>query len=236
MTPRNSSAEFPVEIIRPGPPTLVTIGHIRLLDAGPRAIKRLFDLLCAVFLGLAALLPSLLIALAIILDSPGPVFFRHARVGRGRKPFRIWKFRTMVEDAGPRLSEYLATHPERANEWARTHKLKEDPRTTRVGRFLRKTSLDELPQLWNVLCGDMSLIGPRPIVAQEVSKYGVKYALYAQVLPGITGLWQVSGRNDTHYARRVDLDCQYIRNWSLAWDLKILFKTIFVVARGHGAY
>jgi lipopolysaccharide/colanic/teichoic acid biosynthesis glycosyltransferase len=157
-------------------------------------------------------------------------------VGKGRRAFRLWKFRSMSVDAGARLAECLAANPERDREWARTRKLRADPRVTRVGRFLRRTSLDELPQLWNVLRGDMSLIGPRPIVSQEASKYGVGFALYSQVLPGLTGLWQVSGRNDTHYGRRVELDCQYIRNWTVALDLKILLKTAAVVARGRGAY
>jgi len=225
-----------VEAVRPAGATLLTIGAPRLLGVGPRRIKRIFDLVFAALLALAAALPALLIALAIILDSRGPVFFGHTRVGRGRRSFRLWKFRSMSDDAHARLAEYLAANPGRAREWARTHKLRADPRVTRVGRFLRKTSLDELPQLWNVLWGDMSLIGPRPIVSQEASKYGVGFALYSQVLPGLTGLWQVSGRNDMHYGRRVDLDCQYIRNWTVALDLKILLRTAGVVARGRGAY
>jgi Undecaprenyl-phosphate galactose phosphotransferase WbaP len=214
----------------------LTIGAPKLLGGGPQRFKRVFDLIFAALLALAAALPALLIALAIALDSPGPVLFGHTRVGKGRRAFRLWKFRTMSDDAGARLAEYLAANPGRAREWAQTQKLRADPRVTRVGRFLRKTSLDELPQLWNVLRGDMSLIGPRPIVSQETPRYGVGFALYAQVLPGLTGLWQVSGRNDTHYSRRVDLDCQYIRNWSVALDLKILAKTAGVVARGRGAY
>jgi Undecaprenyl-phosphate galactose phosphotransferase WbaP len=236
MMPRNRPAVASAESVWPAGATLLTIGAPRLLGAGPRRIKRVFDLVFAALLALAAALPALLIALAIILDSRGPVFFVHTRIGKGRRPFRLWKFRSMTDDAGARLAEYLAANPERDREWARTHKLRADPRVTRVGRFLRKTSLDELPQLWNVLRGDMSLIGPRPIVSQEASKYGVGFALYSQVLPGLTGLWQVSGRNDTHYSRRVDLDCQYIRNWSVALDLKILLKTAGVVARGRGAY
>jgi Undecaprenyl-phosphate galactose phosphotransferase WbaP len=214
----------------------LTIGSARLLGAGPRRVKRVFDLVFAALLALASALPALLIALAIALDSRGPVFFGHTRVGKGRRSFKLWKFRSMRDDADARLAEYLAANPLRAHEWAGAHKLRADPRVTRVGRFLRKTSLDELPQLWNVLRGDMSLIGPRPIVSQEAPKYGVGLALYSQVLPGLTGLWQVSGRNDTHYSRRVDLDCQYIRNWTVALDLKILLKTAAVVVRGHGAY
>ena len=156
--------------------------------------------------GLLAFVPGVLIALAIAIDSRGPVFFAHRRVGEARRTFRLWKFRSMVRDADALLERYLRQHPERASEWERTHKLKDDPRVTRVGRFLRKTSLDELPQLWNVLRGDMSMVGPRPIVAAEIAKYGPAFGLYSQVLPGLTGLWQVSGRNDTHYGRRVELD------------------------------
>jgi len=114
--------------------------------------------------------------------------------------------------------------------------LREDPRVTRVGRFLRKTSLDELPQLWNVLRGEMSMVGPRPIVAAEIAKYGAGFSLYSQALPGLTGLWQVSGRNDLDYSRRVHLDCHYIRRWSVALDLRILLRTVRVVLLGHGAY
>ena len=231
MMPRNKTAAA----VWPAA-TLLTIGAPQLMGAGPRRVKRAFDLALAALLALAAALPALAIAVAIALDSRGPVFFRHTRVGKGRRPFTLWKFRSMREDAGARLAEYLAADPSRAREWDRTHKLRADSRVTRVGRFLRKTSLDELPQLWNVLRGEMSLIGPRPIVSQEAAKYGVGFALYAQVLPGLTGLWQVSGRNDTYFSRRVDLDCQYIRNWTVALDLKILLKTAGVVARGRGAY
>jgi Undecaprenyl-phosphate galactose phosphotransferase WbaP len=198
--------------------------------------KRVFDIAAVALLGLLALIPGALIALAIAIDSRGPVFFAHDRVGRGRRTFRLWKFRSMAPDADARLERYLLEHPERASEWERTHKLKDDPRVTRVGRLLRRTSLDELPQLWNVLRGDMSMVGPRPIVAAEIAKYGPAFGLYSQVLPGLTGLWQVSGRNDTHYSRRVELDCQYIRNWSAPRDLGILLKTAVVVVRGRGAY
>ena len=236
MMPRNRLAGAPAEAVWPAGATLVTIDAPSLPGVGPQRIKRVFDLIFAALLALAAALPGLLIALAIVLDSRGPVFFGHTRVGKGRRAFRLWKFRSMTVDAGARLAEDLAANPGRAREWARTHKLRADPRVTRVGRFLRKTSLDELPQLWNVLRGDMSLIGPRPIVSQEASKYGVSFALYSQVLPGLTGFWQVSGRNDTHYSRRVDLDCQYIRNWTVGLDLKILLKTASVVVRGRGAY
>jgi Undecaprenyl-phosphate galactose phosphotransferase WbaP len=214
----------------------IVLDRTGLLGSGSRLFKRVFDLMLVALLGSLALVPGLLIALAIVFDSRGPVFFAHRRVGRARRTFRLWKFRSMVRDADALLERYLRQHPERASEWERTHKLKDDPRVTRVGRFLRKTSLDELPQLWNVLRGDMSMVGPRPIVAAEAPKYGPAFGLYSQVLPGLTGLWQVSGRNDTQYSRRVELDCHYIRNWSASRDLEILLKTAGVIARGRGAY
>jgi lipopolysaccharide/colanic/teichoic acid biosynthesis glycosyltransferase len=134
------------------------------------------------------------------------------------------------------FQEYLRRNPDLAREWRLSHKLRNDPRITRVGRFLRKTSLDELPQLWNVLRGDMSMVGPRPIVFEEVAKYGPAFALYSLVSPGLTGLWQVSGRNDTNYHRRVELDSHYIRHWRPWLDARILLQTVCVVFRGHGAY
>jgi Undecaprenyl-phosphate galactose phosphotransferase WbaP len=199
-------------------------------------LRRAFDIAFASLLGLAALPFGLLIALAIRLESRGPVFFAHTRVGRGQKPFRLWKFRSMAPGADETLRKLLEEDPERAREWALTRKLRNDPRVTRVGRFLRRTSLDELPQLWNVVRGDMSMVGPRPIVAEEVSRYGPAIMLYAQVAPGLTGLWQVSGRNDTHYSRRVALDSDYIRNRTLAMDFSILLNTVRVVVCGRGAY
>lgn len=142
----------------------------------------------------------------------------------------------MVKDADEVLKEYLEKHPELREEWERDQKLRSDPRVTRIGRILRQTSLDELPQLWNVLRGEMSLVGPRPIVQDEVIKYGEKFALYIKVKPGMTGLWQVSGRNDTTYQERVNLDTYYIRNWSLWLDLYILARTAWVVLTRKGAY
>jgi Undecaprenyl-phosphate galactose phosphotransferase WbaP len=199
-------------------------------------MKRSLDIAFAILLALAALPLGVVIALAIMLDSRGPVFFRHERLGRHRRPFLLWKFRTMRVGNDDTFREHLDRNPELAREWRLTHKLRSDPRITRVGRFLRKTSLDELPQLWNVLRGEMSLVGPRPIVRDEVAKYGAAVALYSLVSPGLTGLWQVSGRNDTHYRRRVQLDTHYIRYWTPWLDGKILLRTVQVVLRGHGAY
>lgn len=198
--------------------------------------KRAMDiLLCAA--GSVILLPlGLLLALAIRLDSPGPVFYRQRRIGREGREVRIFKFRTMVSNADAVLEEMLAHNLDLKKEWECDHKLKHDPRITRVGRFLRKVSLDELPQLINVVTGDMSLVGPRPIVASEVHKYGPVYEEYCMVRPGITGLWQISGRNNTTYAERVAYDHYYINNWSVWMDLWILAKTVPVVITGYGAY
>jgi lipopolysaccharide/colanic/teichoic acid biosynthesis glycosyltransferase len=142
----------------------------------------------------------------------------------------------MFQNADVVLEHYLDEHPELQDEWNRDHKLKYDPRVTRIGRFLRKTSLDELPQLWNVIRGDMSLVGPRPIVEAEIEKYGHYYGLYTMVKPGITGLWQVSGRNNTTYDERVQLDAYYVRNWSPWMDLFLLLRTIRIVLFAKGAY
>jgi lipopolysaccharide/colanic/teichoic acid biosynthesis glycosyltransferase len=179
---------------------------------------------------------ALAIALAILLETRGPVFFAHERIGKGNRRFRLWKFRSMIADADAALEHYLREHPDLRAEWEVTHKLKDDPRVTRIGRLLRRSSLDELPQLLNVLRGEMSMVGPRPIVAAEVAKYGPAFELYTQVRPGLTGLWQVSGRNDTSYRRRTELDSDYILHWTIGTDLLVLLKTVRVVLFGHGAY
>jgi lipopolysaccharide/colanic/teichoic acid biosynthesis glycosyltransferase len=147
-----------------------------------------------------------------------------------------WKFRTMVENADQFLEEHLAKNPQLREEWDNTHKLRHDPRVTRIGRILRRTSLDELPQIWNVLRGEMSLVGPRPVVSAEVEKYGESFDFYRAVRPGITGLWQVSGRSDTSYSERVALDVRYVRHWSVWLDIYLLARTFRVVFRGSGAY
>jgi len=199
-------------------------------------LKRVFDIVAALVLIIPAIPLAVMIALAIALETRGPVFFAHTRLCAGQRPFRLWKFRSMRQDAEGALDRYLAIHPELSAEWWATHKLKNDPRITRVGRWLRRTSLDELPQLWNVLRGDMSMVGPRPIVRAEVPKYGPALHLYECVRPGVTGLWQVSGRNDLSYRRRVVCDTQYIRQWRVSLDFKILIRTVLVVLRGRGAY
>lgn len=207
-----------------------------LLLPGPRLAKRIIDITVSLALGIALLPLLALIVLLIKLESHGPALYAQKRIGRRERTFRVWKFRSMVPDADRVLRDYLAAHPELAEEWQRDHKLRNDPRVTRVGRLLRKTSLDELPQLWNVLCGQMSLVGPRPIVYEEIPRYGEAFSLYAQVLPGLTGLWQVSGRNDTTYTERIALDAYYVRNWSPWLDIYLLARTFSVVIAARGAY
>jgi len=208
----------------------------QLLRSGPKIAKAIMDaIVAAVALVVSALLIPF-IALLIKLDSNGPVFYKQTRYGKDGKPFKAWKFRTMVENADVVLKEYLARHPELKEEWDRDQKLRDDPRVTRVGKFLRKTSLDELPQIFNVIKGEMSVVGPRPIVQNEIEKYGKYYSLYTKVKPGITGLWQVSGRNDVSYEERVALDAYYVRNWSVWLDLYILARTVPVAVFGKGAY
>ncbi|MDR2726921.1 MAG: undecaprenyl-phosphate galactose phosphotransferase WbaP [Deltaproteobacteria bacterium] len=222
----------PIEIAR------TTTLQIRqnLLDSRRLALKRGIDLVAAAG-GSLILLPFLIgIAVWIRLESPGSAFFTQRRLGMGGRHFDMIKFRTMVTDAEQVLQSCLDQDPELKREWVENHKLRRDPRVTRVGRWLRRTSLDELPQLWNVLRGDMSLVGPRPIVDEEIAKYGSSYAAYVRVRPGMTGLWQVSGRNDTTYAYRVGIDSYYICNWSIWMDIWVLARTPVVMLRGTGAY
>lgn len=200
-----------------------------------QSIKRLFDLIIAASM-IVVLLPLLLIAVLIIgLDGKNPIF-SHIRVGKNGGTFRCYKFRTMLPNADALLQQLLSTSPSAKAEWEKEHKLKQDPRITRFGAILRRTSFDEIPQLWNVIVGDMSLVGPRPITEQEMHKYGGEIVHYLSVKPGITGLWQVSGRNETSYPQRVALDTYYVTHWSFFLDLIILFKTISVVIVGKGAY
>jgi Undecaprenyl-phosphate galactose phosphotransferase WbaP len=201
-----------------------------------RILKRAMDILVIV-LSLPVLLPVIfLVAIMVRLTSPGPVFFSHRRICRDGAFFSMWKFRTMCVNSSDVLEQYLAKHPKARMEWKKTHKLRVDPRITSVGLFLRRTSLDELPQIWNVLRGQMSLVGPRPIVAAEVEKYAERFDHYCRVKPGVTGLWQVSGRSELTYADRVALDCQYVERWSLWSDVKILLRTCRSVMNRDGAY
>lgn len=203
-----------------------------LTDAG----KRAFDVTATLVLCLI-LLPVLLFLIIALRCSGSPVFYSHQRIGRHGKPFGCLKFRSMRPDGDKMLEALLQSDPVARQEWLATRKLRNDPRITRLGRFLRTTSLDELPQLFNVLRGDMSLVGPRPVVAAELTQYygpdGA--AAYEAVRPGITGLWQVSGRSDTGYAERVALDMTYVRDRSLLLDLKILWRTVGAVLCRDGA-
>lgn len=200
-----------------------------------RAEKTVLDFMIAVAAMVVFLPLFVVIPLLIKLTSRGPVFYRHHRLGKDGRPIRVWKFRSMYVDADERLKEILARDPKRRAEWEANFKLVDDPRITPVGNFLRKTSLDELPQLFNVFAGDMSVVGPRPIVEDEVHYYGDRYALFSRVKPGITGLWQASGRSDTNYDRRVALDCHYVLNWSPWMDVWVIIRTAIAVLAMKGA-
>ena len=201
-----------------------------------RAFKFVFDW-CVTLLGGLLISPVMLgIALWIRKDSPGPVIFKHRRIGQYGKEFNCYKFRTMCADAKEKLEELLEADPEAKKEWEENYKLKNDPRITRSGKFLRRTSLDELPQIFNVLKGEMSLVGPRPIVAEEIRYYGKFIEDYYMVRPGITGMWQTGGRNDTGYEQRVRMDSWYVRNWDFWFDIVLLWRTLKVVIKGNGAY
>ena len=211
----------------------------RILDQNsvPRnSFARILDIALILLAAPYIILAFLVIMILIKLDSPGPVFYRQTRIGRFGRKFHVLKFRTMVQNADQILQNYLDSSPALKAQWLTTHKLKQDPRVTRLGVMLRKSSLDELPQLWNILIGDMSLIGPRPIVDEEIEKYGKCFELYIQARPGLTGLWQVSGRSDTSYQQRVELDEYYLLHRSIKLDLQILVKTVFVVLGRKGAY
>lgn len=197
--------------------------------------KRVLDVSGAILLA-AVFSPLILAILVLMRRKKGSIIYRHRRVGRDGRTFECLKFRTMVPNADQVLRELLERDPAIKAEWVRDHKLRSDPRVTRLGRFLRRTSLDELPQLWNVMRGEMSLVGPRPVVREELLRYGRNVRAYLSAKPGITGLWQVKGRNDTDYRRRVVLDTYYVKNQGLLLDLYILLKTTRVVLGGSGAY
>jgi exopolysaccharide production protein ExoY len=198
--------------------------------------KRIIDLVFAS----CALIPFLLlfglVSATIVLFDGAPILYRHPRIGYGRRPFLCLKFRTMVPDGDEILRRHLQSSPSAAREWAETRKLKNDPRVTMVGGVLRKLSLDELPQLINVLRGDMSVVGPRPIVADEVTMYGADARYYFMARPGLTGPWQVGGRSDEKYADRVALDRAYVQNWSLWKDISIILKTVPALLNSKGSY
>ena len=201
-----------------------------------RIMKRIFHIVVTVCGGIFILPFMLIIAIIIYLDSGGPIIYKQKRVGRNGKEFNFYKFRSMVKNADTILEEYLNTHEDEKKEWQKNFKLKNDPRVTKIGKIIRKTSIDELPQLWNVLIGDMSLVGPRPLLPNEVERYSSYIEDYKLVLPGLTGVWQVSGRSDTTFEERVIMDSWYIHNWSVWIDIVYLLKTVLVVVKSKGAY
>jgi undecaprenyl-phosphate galactose phosphotransferase len=207
-----------------------------LLSVVDQYIKQIFDY-CVAFVLVLVSSPLLLLLYSIVfVSTKGKPLFSHERIGYKGKKFQVWKFRTMHTDASERLEILLNECSSSREEWEKDFKLKDDPRITKIGNYLRKTSLDELPQLINVLKGEMSLVGPRPIVEEEIVKYEEFYNYFIAVKPGITGLWQVSGRNDIDYDERVQLDVWYVRNWSIELDIEILIKTIMVVLFRKGSY
>lgn len=204
-------------------------------ESGDRA-WRMFDLVLATMALIAVFPLMIVIAVLVYLSDRGPIFYAQRRIGKDGKSFYCFKFRSMVTNADARLRELLERDPQARAAWDLDHKLKNDPRITPIGGFLRKSSLDELPQLFNVLMGDMSLVGPRPIVEAEVIRYGRYFHSYCSVRPGITGLWQVNGRNNVSYRRRVAFDVIYARNNSLVLNVKILFATVPAILLSRGSY
>ncbi|MGK5595349.1 MAG: sugar transferase [Parachlamydiaceae bacterium] len=199
--------------------------------------KRTFDIAFSLLALIIGLPVFLLLALLVRFSSKGRIIYSHERVGKSGKTFRCYKFRTMYQDADQRLKDILAKDPELQKEWDKKHKLKNDPRITRIGAFLRKTSLDELPQFWNVLIGDLSVVGPRPVVKTEVQRFfGNRAPLILSVRPGLTGIWQVSGRSNTSYEERLAMDEEYIGKQSLLLDLKLIAKTVPAMLFSRGAY
>ena len=199
-------------------------------------IKRLIDIFL-ILLFSPILIPVFIILMFLTkVTSRGPIFYGHKRVGKNGKEFKCWKFRSMCIDADKKLAEILANNPQMRAEWEKDRKFTNDPRVTKFGKFLRKTSLDELPQLINILVGQMSFVGPRPVTEPELVKYGEYRDFVLSVTPGLSGMWQTSGRSDTEYEERIALDLYYIQNWSIWLDIWILIKTVYVVLKGRGAY
>lgn len=198
--------------------------------------KRFIDLFLLLISSPITIPVVLIVSLAIKISSPGPVFYGHKRTGRNGREFKCWKFRSMVIDADKQLEKILAENPQMRAEWEKDRKFTNDPRVTKIGKILRKTSIDEIPQFFNILTGEMSFIGPRPVTEPELKKYGNKAEFILSVQPGLSGMWQISGRSDTGYEERVTLDSYYIQNWSVWLDIWIIIKTVYVVLRGKGAY
>ena len=206
-----------------------------LAKVSSRTLKRIFDLVGSIAI-IITISPLLLYIYNKVKKDGGPAIYGHERIGKGGKSFKCLKFRSMVTNSKEVLEDLLSKDIQAKQEWEATFKLKNDPRITKIGHFLRRTSLDELPQLFNVLKGEMSLVGPRPIITAELERYNDEVAYYLLSKPGMTGLWQVSGRSDVDYETRVYLDTWYVKNWSMWNDIAILFKTIGVVLKKDGAY
>jgi exopolysaccharide production protein ExoY len=204
--------------------------------AGENSLHRVFDITFALALIFVLLPVFALLALVVKCSDGGPVLYAHKRIGRAGAHFPCLKFRSMVTNSDQVLQQLLAVSPEARAEWDRDHKLRDDPRITAVGRIMRKTSLDELPQLFNILVGQMSVVGPRPIVQSEIPLYGIHFEDYCSVRPGLTGLWQISGRNDVSYEERVQLDCSYVQSRSLVGDMSIVARTVPAVLLSRGCY
>jgi len=205
------------------------------LPLAARAAKRGMDVVGALIFFAAFLPMFLFVAIGVRLSSPGPIFYVQTRAGRDGKNFEFIKFRSMLVNSDEILTAFLDSDPDAKDQWHTYQKIDDDPRITWFGKFIRRTSLDELPQFWNVLLGEMSLVGPRPCMLQQKELYGEHWQAYCAVRPGLTGLWQVSGRNKLTYQQRVGLDAEYVNNWSVWLDLKILCRTILVVLGTHGA-
>ena len=218
-------------VARPSP---ATVG----LSMIERGVKRAFDLASVVVIVALFWWAIIAVAVAVRLTTGSPVIYGHTRIGRDGREFNCYKFRSMVPNADEVLAHLLANNAAAREEWNRDFKLKDDPRVTRVGRFIRKTSLDEFPQLWNVLANQMSIVGPRPVVRKELDAYyaGPGRSRYLSVKPGLTGLWQVSGRNDMEYCERVELDRAYVDSWGLWSDFTIVMRTVGVMVGKRGAY
>ena len=208
----------------------------KLLQPTAQLAKRILDLTLTLAISPFVMLTIAVAAALVRLESRGPILLANERVGMGGRKFKAWKLRSMVVNGDEVLRAHFEQHPEDLPQWQATQKLKSDPRVTRIGKIIRKASIDELPQLWNVLIGEMSLVGPRPMFENQVPLYGAAFASYKRVRPGITGLWQISGRNHLTFSQRASLDCYTIQNWSVWMDIYILARTISVVLTANGAY
>lgn len=200
------------------------------------ALKRMLDFALLLLSAPITIPLTIVVAILVKLTSEGPAFYGHKRIGKNGREFKCWKFRSMVIDADKQLEKILAENPEMRAEWEKDRKFTNDPRITKVGKILRKTSIDEIPQFFNILTGEMSFIGPRPVTKPELKRYGNKSDFILSVQPGLSGMWQISGRSDTGYEERIILDSYYIQNWSIWLDLWIIIKTVYVVIKGKGAY